>query len=85
MYLNIRDCHERCSCKEGIECLVRKYFEFSLRATHDFTLIKSKERNLKRNLSNPFTNVYPVSFMFILVLNSNHEKHNYHISLFYFI
>ena len=28
--------------------------------------------------------MYPVSFMFIFVLNSNHEKHNYHkLLLFY--
>ena len=28
--------------------------------------------------------MYPVSFVFIFVLNSNHEKHNYHkLLLFY--
>ena len=55
--LNIRDCHERYSRKEGVQSLVLKYFTLSLLATLDFSRIKSKERNLRRNLSDPFTNV----------------------------
>ena len=41
-------------------------FKFSLRATHDFTLVKSKERNLNRNLSNPFTNVSCIRWVLCL-------------------